>query len=95
MEAEPMTPKDVLKELFDLLEDFAPSWYTEEHRIRAANALQESDDAQWHPGARNEEITPPAGDATHRKQSRKPSRPILTAISSRKPVKPAGGPSAR
>ncbi len=90
-----MTPKDVLKELFDLLEDYAPAWYTEEHRSRVAIAMQESDEVDWRPGARKEEITLPADDARQRKQSRKASRPILATINSRKPVKPAGGPSAQ
>ena len=34
-----MRPKAVLKELFDLLESYAPSWYTEEHHKRVATAL--------------------------------------------------------
>lgn len=33
-------PKDVLIELFELLEDYGPNWYTEEHRNRALAALQ-------------------------------------------------------
>ena len=37
------TPKTetVLKELFVLLEDYAPSWYTKEHHDRAIAALLE------------------------------------------------------
>ena len=31
----------VLRELFELLEDYAPAWYTEEHHNRAAAALGE------------------------------------------------------
>jgi hypothetical protein len=31
----------VLRELFELLEDYAPSWYTEELHNRAAAALGE------------------------------------------------------
>jgi len=34
-----MKTKDVLQELFDLLEAYAPAWYTEEQRGRAAAAL--------------------------------------------------------
>ena len=30
-----------LRELFELLEDYAPAWYTEEHHNRAAAALGE------------------------------------------------------
>ena len=30
-----------LRELFELLEDYAPTWYTEEHHNRAAAALGE------------------------------------------------------
>lgn len=30
-----------LRDLFELLEDYAPAWYTEEHRNRAAAALGE------------------------------------------------------
>ena len=33
--------KAALRELFELLEDYAPSWYTEEHHNRAAAALGE------------------------------------------------------
>jgi hypothetical protein len=32
--------REVLEELFVLLEEFAPSWYTEDHRRRAMAALQ-------------------------------------------------------
>ena len=31
--------KTVLEELFVLLEDYGPVWYTEEHHNRAVNAL--------------------------------------------------------
>ena len=31
--------KAVLKELYELLEDYAPAWYTEEHHNRALAAL--------------------------------------------------------
>jgi len=30
---------DVFMELFNLLEDYAPLWYTEEHHLRAKEAL--------------------------------------------------------
>ena len=33
------TPRAVLEELFKLLEDYAPTWYTEEHHNRAVAAL--------------------------------------------------------
>ncbi|HET6205189.1 MAG TPA: hypothetical protein VFD98_00185 [Terracidiphilus sp.] len=33
------TPRAVLEELFTLLEDYAPAWYTEEHHNRAVAAL--------------------------------------------------------
>ena len=32
----------VLRELFELLEDYAPAWYTEEHHERVVAALGES-----------------------------------------------------
>jgi hypothetical protein len=32
----------VLAELYELLETYAPSWYTEEHRRRARSVLQGS-----------------------------------------------------
>lgn len=94
-----MTPKDVLKELFDLLEDYAPAWYTEEHRNRIAIALQDialqnSDEVQW-PRTESEEIKVTSENSVKKKQTRKISRPILAAINSRKPVKPAGGPTAQ
>ncbi|WP_263355078.1 hypothetical protein [Acidicapsa acidisoli] len=36
----PLTAKEALAELIELLEDYAPSWYTEEHHKRALAALQ-------------------------------------------------------
>jgi len=33
------TTREVLQELFELLEDYAPTWYTQEHHNRAAAAL--------------------------------------------------------
>jgi hypothetical protein len=33
------TAREVLEELFQLLEDYAPTWYTEEHHNRAVAAL--------------------------------------------------------
>ena len=37
----PATPEAVLEELFRLLEEYGPSWYTEEHHNRAVAALFE------------------------------------------------------
>ena len=36
-----LSPETVLKELFVLLEDYAPVWYTKEHHDRAIAALLE------------------------------------------------------
>jgi hypothetical protein len=36
----PLTAKEALAELIELLEDYAPAWYTEEHHQRAVAALQ-------------------------------------------------------
>jgi hypothetical protein len=33
-------PSDMLVELFELLEDYAPLWYTEQHHNRALAALR-------------------------------------------------------
>lgn len=33
------TTREVLVELFQLLEDYAPTWYTEAHHNRAVSAL--------------------------------------------------------
>ncbi len=33
------TAREVLEELFQLLEDYAPTWYTEEHHNKAVAAL--------------------------------------------------------
>ena len=33
---------DALKMLFELLEEYAPAWYTEEHHTQALSALQAS-----------------------------------------------------
>lgn len=38
-ESEPADVKAVLEELFVLLEDYSPAWYTEEQRTRTMNAL--------------------------------------------------------
>ncbi len=38
---QPATGNAVLRELFELLQDYAPSWYTEELHNRAAAALGE------------------------------------------------------
>lgn len=37
------TPAGVLKELFDLLEEYAPVWYTQELHDRAKAALADGD----------------------------------------------------
>jgi len=37
---QPVDAKQVLAELFDLLEEYGPSWYTEEHHNRAVAALR-------------------------------------------------------
>jgi hypothetical protein len=37
-----VNPRVVLEELFQLLEEYAPGWYTEEHHIRAVTALMMS-----------------------------------------------------
>lgn len=34
------SPESVLRDLFDLLEEYGPSWYTEELHNRAASALE-------------------------------------------------------
>ena len=39
----PATPRAVLQELFDLLEEYAPVWYTEELHDRAKAALASKD----------------------------------------------------
>jgi hypothetical protein len=41
-ETESLSPVTLLKELFDLLESYAPTWYTEEHHDRAAAVLLRS-----------------------------------------------------
>jgi hypothetical protein len=40
-EAKPVNRREVLAELFDLLEAYSPRWYTEEHHHRALAALRE------------------------------------------------------
>lgn len=37
-----LNPVGVLRELFELLEDYAPAWYTEENHHRAVAALAQS-----------------------------------------------------
>jgi hypothetical protein len=39
-EQRPPTQRVVLEELFKLLEEYAPTWYTEEHHNRAVAALR-------------------------------------------------------
>ena len=41
----PPTPMAVLREVFDLLEEYAPMWYTEEMHDRALSVLSEHSDA--------------------------------------------------
>jgi hypothetical protein len=36
----PVDPKEVLTDLLELLEEYGPSWYTEEHQARVAAALR-------------------------------------------------------
>ncbi len=43
--AQTVEPLAVLRDLFELLEDYAPIWYTEELHIRAAAALGEMEPA--------------------------------------------------
>lgn len=38
---QPVDPASILRELFELLQDYAPIWYTEEMHNRAAAALGE------------------------------------------------------
>lgn len=38
---ERVTPIAALRELFELLEDYSPMWYTEETRERAMSALRQ------------------------------------------------------
>jgi prephenate dehydrogenase len=40
LELEVPTTREVLEELFQLLEDYGPTWYTEKHHDRAVAALQ-------------------------------------------------------
>ncbi len=40
-----MQTRSPLNELFELLEEYAPVWYSEEHRRRALQALGQSADA--------------------------------------------------
>ena len=42
---QPMEPLAVLREMFELLEDYAPIWYTEELHNRASAALGEFEPA--------------------------------------------------
>lgn len=38
-QSRPASPKHTLEELFELLEEYAPAWYTEEHHNHAVAAL--------------------------------------------------------
>lgn len=40
LDASALTAREVLEELFLLLEEYAPTWYTEEHHNRAVAALR-------------------------------------------------------
>ncbi len=40
---EPVSARDVLQELYILLEEYAPTWYTQEHHDRALQALLSRD----------------------------------------------------
>jgi hypothetical protein len=64
-----LTPHAALKELFDLLEDYAPAWYTEELHNRAAAALWRSTEYHFQPvEARQETITHRTHVASGRKR---------------------------
>lgn len=39
MQRRPEEPGNALEELFGLLEEYGPAWYTEEHHNRAVHAL--------------------------------------------------------
>lgn len=39
-ELKPQQLADALEELYELLEEYGPSWYTQEHREKAESALQ-------------------------------------------------------
>ena len=56
---------DVFIELFNLLEEYAPAWYTEEHHQRAMAALQVLRDTPSHGvqihAKRGAELLPPRG----------------------------------
>jgi hypothetical protein len=41
-----MQTRSTLKELFELLEEYAPTWYSEEHHNRAVHALAQSADPE-------------------------------------------------
>lgn len=81
-----MKPKAVLRELFDLLEAYAPTWFTEEQRDRAIAALDHGDIPGLHlvqplsseqPSARTEPLHSQAPDPSTAKP-----RPIGKAGSS-------------
>lgn len=42
LSAQPESVRSVLQEIFDLLDEYGPSWYPEELRERAARALANS-----------------------------------------------------
>lgn len=41
--------REVLEEFFQLLEDYAPTWYTEEHHNRAVAALRAAGEGEANP----------------------------------------------
>jgi hypothetical protein len=57
-EIQSVSPNTALKELFDLLENYSPTWYTEEHHNRAAAALLRSAEYHFRPAEASRKTIP-------------------------------------
>lgn len=86
-----MNPADALKELFDLLEIYAPAWFTEDQRLRVVRALGGSSDPVAEvSGASPESCDLPSASLSCRKQLRAGTR-HLSVIPASQSGGPAGG----
>jgi hypothetical protein len=87
-----MSPADALKELFDLLEIYAPAWFTEDQRIRVVRALGSSpQSASAVTEASCESSEPPPPSSPCRKNIRSGARRHLFLAPSRNSGNPTGG----
>lgn len=85
-----MTPTEALRELIDLLDDYAPCWYNEELRDRAVAALSDPSAIRWRPGRRRQD-SETVTTAHLPKGERARTAPMVASAIARTPAKTADG----